>query len=153
MLVQIIRSKCGLVLTCLLGQMMLFAVPVYAGVEGKSYNVNVTSSLGDNFTACFDFNANGTLSFLGLDATYKRTNLGKDQRNWQAVTTSFSEVSIGLNGEVVGDFIPDRRINGNAINSNGTTFTFNGTRLSGTNCPQFITIQGVGVENQNPFFK
>jgi hypothetical protein len=41
MLVQIIRFKCGLVFTCLLGQMMLFAVPVYAGVEGKSYNVNV----------------------------------------------------------------------------------------------------------------
>ncbi len=152
MLVQIIRSKCGLVLTCLLGQMMLFAVPVYAGVEGKSYNVNVTSSLGDNFTACFDFNANGTLNFLGLDATYNRANLGKDQRNWQAVTNPPSPVvTIALNGEVTGDFVPDRRINGNAINSNGTTFTFNGTRLSGTICPQFSTIQGGGGEN--PFFR
>ncbi|WP_375478554.1 hypothetical protein [uncultured Nostoc sp.] len=73
---KIIQSKCGLLLTCLLGQIMLLAAPVQAGVEGKSYNVNVNSSQGDNFTACFEFNANGSsLRFVGLDATYSRTNL------------------------------------------------------------------------------
>ena len=151
MSVKIIQSNWGLVLTCLLGQIMLFAAPVQAGVEGKSYDVNVQSSLGDSFTACFDFDFNGNLRFLGQEATYSRANLGKDQRNWQAVTNPFSEVSIGLNGEVRGDFVPDRTINGNAINSNGTTFTFNGTRLSGTTCPQFSKIQREGVEN--PFFR
>lgn len=151
MSVQIIQSKCGLVLTCLLGQIMLFAVPVQAGVEGKSYTVNVNSSLGDNFTACFEFNANGSLRFVGQEATYNRTNLGKDQINWQAVTKPPSPVvTIALSGQVIGDFVPDRTINGNAINSNGTTFTFNGTRLSGTTCPQFL-IQGEGIEN--PFFR
>ncbi|WP_298917116.1 hypothetical protein [uncultured Nostoc sp.] len=150
MSVQIIKSKCGLVLTCLLGQIILFAAPVQAGVEGKSYNVNVNSSLGDNFTACFEFKANGSLRFVGLDATYSRTNLGQDQKNWQAVTKPPSVVSIALNGEVIGDFVPDRRINGNAINSNGTTFTFNGTRLSDPTCPPFA-IQGIDPEN--PFLK
>ena len=151
MLVKIIQSNWSLVLTCLLGQIMLFAAPVQAGVEGKSYDVNVQSSLGDNFTACFDFDFNGNLRFLDLDATYDGTNLGQDQRNWQAVTKPFSVVSIALSGEVRGDFVPDRRISGNAINSNGTTFTFNGTRLSGTTCPQFSTLQGEGVAN--PFFR
>ncbi|MDZ8225745.1 MULTISPECIES: hypothetical protein [unclassified Nostoc] len=152
MLVKIIQSNWGLVLTCLLGQIMLFAAPVQAGVEGKSYDVNVQSSLGDNFTTCFEFNANGSsLRFSGLDATYSRTNLGQDRRNWQAVTNPPSDQNIALNGEVTGDFVSDRRISGNAINSNGTTFTFNGTRLSGTTCPQFSTIQGEGVEN--PFFR
>ncbi|MEH1831642.1 MAG: hypothetical protein V7L29_06070 [Nostoc sp.] len=151
MSVQVIQSKCSLVLTCLLGQIILFAAPVQAGVEGKSYNVNVNSSLGDNFTACFEFNNDGSsLRFVGLDATYSRTNLGQDQRNWQAVTQPTSEVSIALSGEVTGDFIPDRRISGNAINSNGTTFTFNGTRLSEPTCPP-IMIEGIG--SQNPFLK
>ncbi len=151
MSVKIIQSKCGLVLTCLLGQIMLLAAPVQAGVEGKSYNVNVNSSQGDNFTACFEFNANGSsLRFVGLDATYSRTNLGQDQRNWQAVTNPTSVVSVALNGEVRGDFVPDRRISGNAINSNGTTYKFNGTRLSEPTCP--IEIQS-DIGSENPFFK
>lgn len=44
MSVKIIQSRFGLVLTCLLGQIMLLAAPVQAGVEGKSYDVNVQSS-------------------------------------------------------------------------------------------------------------
>ncbi|MDZ8261889.1 hypothetical protein [Nostoc sp. ChiQUE01b] len=148
---KIIQSKCGLVLTCLLGQIMLLAAPVQAGVEGKSYNVNLKSSQGDNFTACFEFNADGSsLRFVGLDATYSRTNLGQAQRNWQAVTNPTLEESIALSGEVRGDLVPARRISGNAINSNGTTYTFNGTRLSEPTCPQFL-IQGEGQEN--PFFR
>ncbi|MEH2331539.1 hypothetical protein [Nostoc sp.] len=148
---KIIQSKCGLVLTCLLGQIMLFAAPVQAGVEGKSYNVNVNSSQGDNFTACFEFNANGnSLRFVGLDATYSRTNLGQDQRNWQAVTNPTSEVSIALSGQVRGDFVPDRRISGNAINSNGTTYTFNGTLLSEPTCPIEIESE---IDPENPFLK
>lgn len=151
MLVKIIQSKWGLVLTCLLGQIMLFAAPVQAGVEGKIYDLKVKSSQGEDFTACFEFDFNGSLRFLGQEATYSRTNLGKDQRNWQAVTQPFSEVSIALNGEVRGDFVPDRKISGNAINSNGTTFTFSGTRLSGTTCPQEFRIQG--VNGGNPFLR
>ena len=151
MSVKINQSKCGLVLTCLLGQIMLLAAPVQAGVEGKSYNVNVNSSQGDNFTACFEFNANGSsLRFVGLDATYSRTNLGKDQKNWQAVTNPTSVVSVALKGEVKGDFVPDRRISGNAINSNGTTYTFNGTLLSEPTCP-IETESPIGSEN--PFLK
>ncbi|MEH2178367.1 hypothetical protein [Nostoc sp.] len=146
-----IQSKCGLVLTCLLGQIMLLAAPVQAGVEGKSYNVNVKSSQGDNFTACFEFNADGSsLRFVGLDATYSRTNLGKAQRNWQAVTNPTSVVSVALNGEVRGDFVPDRMISGNAINSNGTTYTFNGTLLSEPTCPIEIESE---IGSENPFFK
>ncbi|MDZ8035702.1 MAG: hypothetical protein RMY64_14250 [Nostoc sp. DedQUE08] len=157
MSVKIIQSKFGLVLTCLLGQIMLLAAPVQAGVEGKSYDVNVQSSQGDNFTACFEFNANGSsLRSVGQDATYElnatysRTNQGRDQRNWQAVTNPNSEESVALSGQVRGDLIPDRRISGNAINSKGTTYTFNGTLLSGEVCPEFL-IQGEGQEN--PFFK
>ncbi|MEH1810935.1 MAG: hypothetical protein V7K26_07375 [Nostoc sp.] len=151
MSVKIIQSKCGLVLTCLVGQIMLLAAPVQAGVEGKIYDVNVNSSQGDNFTACFEFNADGnSLRFVGLDATYSRTNLGQDQRNWQAVTNPNSEESIALSGQVRGDFIPDRRISGNAINSKGTTYTFNGTLLSEPTCP--IEIESV-IGSENPFFK
>ncbi|MEH2168790.1 MAG: hypothetical protein V7K41_19470 [Nostoc sp.] len=148
---KIIQSKCGLVLTCLLGQIMLLAAPVQAGVEGKSYNVNVNSSQGDNFTACFEFNANGSsLRFVGLDATYNRTNLGQDQRNWQAVTNPTSVVSVALKGEIKKDFVPDQRISGNAINSNGTTYTFNGTRLSEPTCPIEIESE---IGSENPFLK
>ncbi|MEH2172457.1 hypothetical protein [Nostoc sp.] len=144
MSVKIIQSKFGLVLTCLLGQIMLLAAPVQAGVEGKSYNVNFKSSQGENFTACLEFNANGSslrfgngssLPFGIRDATYSRTNLGRDQRNWQAVTNPSSEESIALSGQVRGDLVPDRRISGNGINANGTTYTFNGTLLSEPTCP------------------
>ncbi|MDZ7966330.1 MAG: hypothetical protein RM368_15355 [Nostoc sp. DedSLP03] len=151
MSVKIIQSKFGLVLTCLLGQTMLLAAPVQAGVEGKSYDVNFQSSQGDNFTVCLEFNANGSsLRFVGIDATYSRTNLGRDQRNWQAVTNTTSQESIALSGQVRGDFVPDRRISGNAIISNGTTYTFNGTLLSEPTCP--IENESV-IGSENPFFK
>ncbi|MBN4000362.1 hypothetical protein [Nostoc sp. LPT] len=152
MSVKINQSKCGLVLTCLLGQIMLLAAPVQAGVEGKSYNVNLNSSQGDNFTACFEFNADGSsLRFGRLDATYSRTNLGQDRRNWQAVTNPTSEESVALSGEVRRDSsLPDQRISGNAINSNGTTYKFNGTRLSEPTCPIEIESE---IGSQNPFFK
>ncbi|MEH2233433.1 MAG: hypothetical protein V7K71_27985 [Nostoc sp.] len=153
MSVKIIQSKCGLVLTCLLGQTMLLALPVQAGVEGKSYDVNFQSSQGDNFTACLEFNANGSsLSFDRMDATatYSRTNLGRDQRNWQAVTNPNSEESIALSGQVKRDLVPDRRISGNAINSKGTTYTFNGTLLSEPTCPIENESE---IGSENPFFK
>ncbi|MEH2124371.1 hypothetical protein [Nostoc sp.] len=151
MSVKIIQSKCGLVLTCLLGQIMLLAAPVQAGVEDKSYDVNFQSSQGDNFTACLEFNANGrSLRFGRIDATYSRTNLGRDQRNWQAVTNPNSEESIALSGQVKKDLVPDRRISGNAINSNGTTYTFNGTLLSEPICPIENESE---IGSENPFFK
>ncbi|MEH2237998.1 hypothetical protein [Nostoc sp.] len=155
MSVQIIQSKRGLVLTCLLGQIMLFAAPVQAGVQGKSYNVNVNSSLRDNFTACFEFDSNGILRFLGQNATYTTSN---NETNWQAVTKPPSPlVSIALNGEVQGDFVPDRTISGNAMNSNGTTFTFNGTLLSQPTCPTELPLSPTdlqfGRSPENPFLK
>ncbi|MBN3870775.1 hypothetical protein [Nostoc sp. JL33] len=155
MLVQIIQSKYSLVLTCLLGQIMLFAVPVQAGVQGKSYNVNVNSSLGDNFTACFEFDPNSTLHFLGQNATY---NVGNDQASWEAVTKPPSPlVSISLKGVVQGDFVPALAISGSALNSNGTTFTFNGTLLSEPTCPGELPINPAdlqfGISRENPFLK
>ncbi|MEH1938294.1 MAG: hypothetical protein V7L14_32245 [Nostoc sp.] len=155
MSVQIIQSKYGLVLTCLLGQIMLFAAPVQAGVQGKSYNVNVNSSLGDNFSACFEFDPNGILQFLGQNATY---NVSSDQTSWQAVTKPASPlVSISLQGVVQGDFVPDRTISGTALNSNGTTFTFNGTLLSQSTCPTQLPISPsdlqFGRSPENPFLK
>ncbi|MFN6528836.1 hypothetical protein [Nostoc sp. ChiSLP03a] len=122
---------------------------------GQKLRCQCSVKSGDNFTACFEFNANGnSLRFVGLDATYSRTNLGRDQRNWQAVTNPTSdptsEVSIALSGQVRGDFIPDRRISGNAINSNGTTYTFNGTLLSEPTCP--IEVESL-IGSENPFLK
>ncbi|MEH1951931.1 MAG: hypothetical protein V7K77_34010 [Nostoc sp.] len=98
-----------------------------------------------------EFNANGnSLRFVGLDATYSRTNLGRDQRNWQAVTNPNSEESIALSGQVKRDLVPDRRISGNAINSKGTTYTFNGTLLSEPTCPIENESE---IGSENPFFK
>lgn len=152
MSVQIIQSKCSLVLTCLLGQIILFAAPVQAGVQGKSYSVNVSSSRGDSFTACFQFNINGILHFLGQDATY---NVSNDQTSWQAVTKPPSPVvSIALNGVVKqGDSV----INGTGMNSNSTTFTFNGTLLSQSTCPTELPISPgnlqFGANRENPFLQ
>jgi len=134
MSVQIIQSKCVLVLTCLLGQIMLFAAPAQAQLAGTSYNVNASSSLGNQFTACFQFDANGILYFLGQNATY---SVSSDQTSWQAVTIPSSppSVSVSLKGVVQGGVVQAQTINGTAINSNGTTFTFNGTLLSQSTCP------------------
>ncbi|MEH1943381.1 MAG: hypothetical protein V7L01_24605 [Nostoc sp.] len=155
MSVQFIQSKRGLILTCLLGQIMLFAAPVQAGVVGKSYNVNVTSSLGDNFPACFAFGPNGTLRFLRQNATYTTSN---NHTSWQAVTNPPAPlVSIALNGEVQGGLVPDGTISGNGMNSNGTTFTFNGTLLSGATCPAELQLSPsdlqFGRNPENPFLK
>ncbi|MBN3948327.1 MAG: hypothetical protein V7K14_12250 [Nostoc sp.] len=148
MSVQIIKSKYGLVLTFLLGQIMLFAAPVQAGVQGKSYNMNVYSSRGDNFTACFQFDPNGTLEFLGQNATY---NVSTDQISWQAVTQPPSPlVSIALKGVVQGDFVAARAISGTALNSNGTTFTFNGTVLSQPICPAQLPLSPTNLQFGRP---
>ncbi|WP_375475990.1 hypothetical protein, partial [uncultured Nostoc sp.] len=85
-----------------------------------------------------------------LYCTQSGTAIGKDQKNWQAVTNPTSVVSVALKGEVKGDFVPDRSISGNAINSNGTTYTFNGTLLSEPTCP-IETESPIGSEN--PFLK
>ncbi|MEH2378662.1 MAG: hypothetical protein V7K27_07125 [Nostoc sp.] len=152
MSVQMIQSKCGLVLTCLLGQIILFAAPVQAGVQGKSYNVNVNSSRGDSFTACFQFNTNGILRFSGQNATY---NVSADQTSWQAVTNPPSPVAtISLNGVVEQ---ADSVISGTAMNSNNTNFTFNGTLLSQSTCPAELPISPgnlqYGVNRENPFLQ
>ncbi|WP_193200187.1 hypothetical protein [Nostoc sp. MG11] len=123
-----------LVLNCLLGGIIFFAPPIQAAVNGKSYNVNVKSSQGKNFTACFEFGNDGSLRFLGLDAIYDGINLGREQKNWQAITKLSSE-NIALSGRVQDDFISGQSISGNAINSNGTTFTFNGKLISEAQCP------------------
>lgn len=152
MSVRMIQSKCGLFLTCLLGQIMLFAAPVQAGVEGKSYTVSVNSSLGDNFTACFQFNSNGTLRFLGQNATYTTSN-GNNQATWRAVTPPSALVSIALNGQVIGDFVSAPGISGSGMNSNGTTFTLNGTLLPSPTCPLSPSNLQFGGSRENPFLK
>ncbi|MEH1900727.1 MAG: hypothetical protein V7L04_04755 [Nostoc sp.] len=150
MSVQIMKSKCGLVLTCLLGQIILFAAPVQAGVSGKSYTVNVNSSLGDYFTACFQFNTNGNLHFSGQSATYN-----VNQTSWQAVTNPPSSVAtISLKGVTTqGDYV----INGTGMNSKNTTFTFNGTLLSQPTCPAELPLTPgnlqFGGNRENPFLQ
>ncbi len=130
----------------LLGGIVAFAMPTMAAVEGNSYDVRVQSSDRDRFDACFDFGQRNNLRIDGLGAVYDGTNLGRNNRNWQAVTRS-SSVNVGFSGRSTANFQGrSGRISGNAINSNGTTFTFDG-RIRRDPCPALRTRQ------TNPFLK
>lgn len=139
----------SLALLGLLAGTFSFVLPTMAIVKGNSYDVRVQSSDQDRFDACFEFGQQNNLKVDGLEAVYDGTNLGRNNQNWQAVTKS-NTVNVGFSGESTGGFQGSGRISGNAINSNGTTFTFDG-RIRREPCP--ARRLGIQPQQTNPFFK
>jgi hypothetical protein len=137
----------SLTLVWVAGVTVVFAAEAKAQVAGKNYSVTITEQGGGSTEACFQFDNINTLTINGapVEFTYgPRSSEGTNQYRWQAVSRSPVTPSVGLSGEEQpGPFgVGSRLVNGNAINENGTVYTFSGNQV--TNCPLRAFSSGSG---------
>lgn len=134
--------RSGFTLTLLCGGMIVFATPARTQVAGRTYEVEIKSASGnDKATVCFKFNNTNTLDITGLGPVITFGARAKNDNNnkWQAVTRYDFNPSVAFSGNEQGAFGAGSTIDGDAINQNGNTYTFKGSRKDNCQPPANIT--------------
>ncbi len=120
-------------------------------LRGQIFQVEGRNRNGNTFTTCYRFRENNTLSVDNLMGIFRYEP--SRSRNFQAVrrTRFFSNgrfvtlAGIGMNGSVSAT---GRRISGQGIRQNGSTFTFRGRRNPNCQIGSLSTLQEIPPENE-----
>ena len=120
------RVKFGFA-TVLVALMLASGSAIADRPDGISYEVDVKTSFGTEFTDCFIFTDFGILNVVGLGwpLAFDQANLGTHEVFWLSVTLSGGGFQIAFNGMATGNEF-DGMLKGNAINEFGDTFVFKG---------------------------
>lgn len=96
---------------------------------GHTYEVLVTSSLGSSFPDCYRYNADGTLIIdnLGIPGVYDHDELGEANRRTQGIN---ADAVFGLATHALHPH-SFTEVSGNAIGTDGVTYTFDGIENPG----------------------